>query len=73
MGIDLSKLAGEGKLEECEHTREVASKFGIQVVCDEAEAEAGHPQLHVSEGEDCENSKNVATKYGVQVICDEEN
>ncbi len=72
MGIDLSKLGGEEKKEECEHTKEVASKFGIQVVCDEEDAVTGQPLLHVPEGEECENSKKVATKYGVQVICDEE-
>ncbi len=72
MGIDLSGYVKKENLEECEQTKKVASKFGIQVVCSEEELDENQPQLHVPEGEECENSKKVATKYGVQVICDEE-
>ena len=36
MGIDLSRYITDKEQEEaCEHTREVASKYGVQIICDE--------------------------------------
>ena len=73
MGIDLSPFTNDGKqMEECEHTKEVASKFGIQVVCNEEEAAENQLEIHAPEGEECEQSRNVVSKFGVHVVCDEE-
>lgn len=71
-GIDLRGYIGEGQQEECEHAREVASKFGIQVVCDDEEAQTDQIVMHGPENETCEHGKEVVSKFGVQVVCDEE-
>lgn len=55
------------KDEGCENAKEVASRFGFQIVCDEEEevelesADAG-----------CENAKQVASRHGMQVVCDDQ-
>lgn len=73
MGLDLTRyIKNEEQQKDCEHTKDVASKYGIQVICDETDTEESQPTLHLPETEDCEHSKEVASKYGVQVICDEE-
>lgn len=67
-------LRGIGSDEHCEDLKEVASKVGVQVVCndeDAAEQEAENA-LHLPEGEGCEETKEVASRFGVQVVCDDE-
>lgn len=72
MGIDLSRYITDKEQEEaCEHTREVAPKYGIAVVCEEEEEQENQPTLHLPDDEECHNTKKVASKYGVQIICDE--
>lgn len=72
MGLDLSRYVTDKEQEEaCEHTKKVASKYGIAVVCDEDDAQEHQPTLHLPDDEECHNTKKVASKYGVQVICDE--
>lgn len=61
--------------ETCQNVKEVASKFGMQVVCDEKdekEAEKAAADVVLPGGEMCENAKEVASKVGVVVVCDEE-
>ena len=70
-GLDLSGyIENDQQQEECEHTRGVASKCGIQIVCNEEEA--NQLEIHLPESESCENEKKVASKYGVQLVCDED-
>ena len=64
-------IENEHQKEECEHTREVASKYGIQVVCNEEETAENQLEIHLPESEACENEKKIASKYGVQLVCDE--
>jgi bifunctional pyridoxal-dependent enzyme with beta-cystathionase and maltose regulon repressor activities len=68
MGID-GKFLGE---EQCENVKEVVSKFGVTVVCDEKEEERLHADVILPASEQCENMKTVASKVGVTVVCDEE-
>ena len=71
-GLDLSGyIENEHQKEECEHTREVASKYGIQVFCNEEETAENQLEIHLPESEACENEKKIASKYGVQLVCDE--
>lgn len=61
--------------ETCENVKEVASKYGVQVVCDEKdqkEAEKAAADVVLPAGEGCDNAKEVASKVGVVVVCDEE-
>ena len=58
--------------EGCENVKEVASKFGMTVVCDEKEEERLNADVIMPAGEQCENVKEVASKVGVVVVCDEE-
>ncbi len=72
-GLDLSGyIENDQQQEECEHTRGVASKYGIQIVCNEEEAEENQLEIHLPESESCENEKKVTSKYGVQLVCDED-
>lgn len=72
-GLDLSGyIENDQQQEECEHTREVASKYGIQVVCNEEEAEENQLGIYLPASESCENEKKVTSKYGVQLVCDED-
>ena len=72
-GLDLSGyIENDQQQEECEHTRGVASKYGIQIVCNEEEAEENQLGIHLPASESCENEKKVASKYGVQLVCDED-
>lgn len=67
-------LRGIGDPEDCENMKEVASKVGTQVICDDEDekelARAG--AYDFSDVEDCENIQTVASKVGVQVVCDDE-
>lgn len=57
--------------EQCEKTKEVVSKFGVTVVCDENDEKAA-ADFVLPAGEDCENIKEVVSKIGKTVVCDEE-
>ncbi len=67
-------LRGVGQEEHCEDLKEVASKVGVQVVCNDDDAHEHEDEggLHLPESEECEDSKEVASKFGVQVVCDDE-
>ena len=72
-GLDLSGyIENDQQQEACEHTREVASKYGNQIVCNEEEAEENQLEILLPESESCEIEKKVASKYGVQLVCDED-
>jgi len=61
--------------EACKNVKEVASKYGMQIICDEKdekEMEKAAADVVLPAGEDCENAKTVASKVGVVVVCDEE-
>ena len=58
--------------EECENVKEVVSKFGMTVVCDEKEEERLNADVVMPASEECENMKTVASKVGMVVVCDEE-
>ena len=60
--------------EYCEDVREVASKVGVQVVCndeDDAKEEQANA-IHVQDFDGCDNVVETASKFGVQVVCDDE-
>lgn len=67
-------LRGIGDPDDCENMKEVASKVGTQVICDDDDAKeierAG--AYDFSENEECDNIKTVASKVGVQVVCDDD-
>ena len=56
--------------EDCENAKEVVSKYGVTLVCEEETKETADIVLPASE--QCENMKTVASKVGVTVVCDEE-
>ena len=58
--------------ETCENVKEVASKFGYTIVCDEEDEKKQEADLVLPAGEPCENAKKVASKIGYTVVCDEE-
>ena len=66
--MDGRALGKEG----CENVKEVASKFGVTVVCDEKDEEKVNADIVMPASEQCENIKTVASKVGVAVVCDEE-
>lgn len=53
--------------EGCENAKEVASKYGYNIVCDDDELEETR-----SDDENCENAKEVASKHGYTVVCEDE-
>lgn len=57
--------------EACENAKEVVSKYGVKIVCDEEDL-AKKPDVVLPASEQCENMKTVASKVGVTVVCDEE-
>ena len=59
--------------EQCNQVKNVVSKYGITVVCDEKEEEKRNADIVLPASEQCENMKTVALKVGVTVVCDEEN
>lgn len=71
MEVDLRNI---GNQEDCENMKKVASRAGVQVVCnDEDEKElAREGALDLSGAQDCENMKTVASKVGLQVVCDDD-
>ena len=62
--------------EHCEDMKEVASKVGVQVVCNDEDEKAYEDALafhvHAPDDEACENTKEVFSKVGMQVVCDDE-
>lgn len=54
--------------ENCENAKEVASRFGFQIVCDEEEEVEAHLE---SADAGCENAKEVASRHGMQIVCDD--
>ena len=66
--MDGRMLGKEG----CENAKEVASKFGMTVVCDEKDEERLNADVILPASEQCDNMKEVASKVGVVVVCDEE-
>lgn len=69
--IDLRGISDE---EKCEDAREVASKVGIQIVCNDEEndLEKTEKVVHVPDYDGCEDARVVASKFNVQVVCDDE-
>ena len=68
-------LRGFGTEESCEDVREVASRIGVQVVCNDEEEPEKTPEadaMHLKDDEYCEETKEVASRFGVQVVCDDE-
>lgn len=57
--------------EYCEDVKEVASKVGVQVVCND-EAADDKSAIHVQDFDGCDNVVETASKFGVQVVCDDE-
>ena len=58
--------------DQCEKTKQVVSKYGVTVVCDEAEEAKHNADIVMPAGEECENAKKVVSKHGVVIVCDEE-
>lgn len=60
--------------EYCEDVKEVASKVGVQVVCNDEDSDAADDKnaIHVQDFEGCDNVVETASKFGVQVVCDDE-
>jgi hypothetical protein len=67
-------LRGIGSDEHCEDIKEVASKVGVQVVCNDEDAteQENENALHLPDSEGCADTKEVASRFGVQVVCDDE-
>ena len=57
--------------EDCENAKEVVSKYGVTLVCDEEETKE-NADIVLPASEQCENMKTVASKVGLTVVCDEE-
>lgn len=57
--------------EQCENVKEVVSKFGVAVVCDEKDEERLNADVIMPASEQCENMKEVASKVGMTVVCEE--
>lgn len=56
--------------EQCEKTKEVVSRYGFKVVCDEEEEEV-KPDIILPQSENCEKIKKTVSKYGVTAVCEE--
>lgn len=61
-GFGFNKKPDDG----CENAKQVASRYGFQIVCDEDE----NVELESADA-GCENAKQVASRYGMQVVCDD--
>ena len=57
--------------EQCKNVKNVVSKYGVTVVCDENEDEKLNADIVLPASEQCENMKTVASKVGVAVVCEE--
>lgn len=71
MEVDLRNV---GNKDDCKNMKEVASKVGVQVVCDDEDKKIlqNESGIDLSENEECDNIKEVASKIGVQVVCDDD-
>lgn len=58
--------------EECEKTKQVVSKYGVTVVCDEKEEERRNADIVMPASAECDNLKEVADDFGIAVVCDDE-
>lgn len=58
--------------EQCNQVKNIVSKYGVTVVCDEKE-EKRNADIILPASEQCENMKTVASKVGVTIVCNEEN
>ena len=68
----MSDLTGTGlDKETCEDVKQVASKYGYTVVCDEEDQQRQEADLILPSGEHCEDVSKIASKVGVTVLCDE--
>ena len=72
--IDLRNVSDK---EKCKDAKEVASKVGIQIICDDDDATENFGQkktsvLYVPDYEDCDKKSEVASRFGVQVVCDDD-
>ena len=65
--VDLRNLVDD---EYCEDMKEVASKAGVTVVCNDDDIE--EEGVRVPNFDGCENMKETASRFGVQVVCDDE-
>ncbi len=57
--------------EYCQDVKEVATKVGVTVVCDDDDVE-DKEGLHVHNFDGCDNMQETASKFGVSVVCDDE-
>ena len=55
--------------EQCENTKNVVSKYGVTIVCDEEPTK--EPDMILPANENCENLKETVSKYGVSVVCED--
>ncbi len=67
MNMD-ARFLGE---EQCENVKEVASKFGMTVVCSDEDEVKEKADIIMPASETCENMKEVSSKFGVTVVCEE--
>ncbi|MDO4280688.1 MAG: hypothetical protein Q4C56_03570 [Peptococcaceae bacterium] len=72
--VDLRNLVED---EYCQDVKEVATKVGVTVVCDDEDVEAQKKEdeknaIHMQDFEGCDNVKETASRFGVQVVCDDE-
>lgn len=57
--------------EQCGKVKEIVSKYGVKVVCDEKDEELLNADVVMPASPHCEDMKKVASKHGVTVVCDE--
>ncbi len=71
MEVDLRNVGNE---DDCEDMKEVASKVGVQVVCNDEDEKGLQSEtgINLSDSPECDNMKEVASKVGVQVVCDDD-
>ena len=65
--VDLRNFVTE---DYCEDVKEVASKVGVTVVCDDEDD--NQEGIHVQNFDGCDNMVETAYKFGVSVVCDDE-
>lgn len=65
MAKDLERNIDDG----CENAKQVASRYGYHIVCDDDDAVETENTQSTDDG--CENAKQVASRFGVHVVCDD--
>ncbi|MBQ2859721.1 MAG: hypothetical protein IJE80_00990 [Peptococcaceae bacterium] len=66
------KILGD---EQCEQAKEVVSKYGVTVVCDEEdekEKAKADADIVIPASAECDNLREVADDFGIAVVCDDE-